>query len=575
MVFEGDKIVWRAIFTKAGPVTVRGCLFWKGDFSQQWLRLGIVRISIANQVQGVVQNVDVTAADGWQFSVSGLPETDENGTELKYFVTESTTQYNEDNEPVEPPGVKGYTTTYEKPVYVVDQKSWICDITNETEKVRYIVKKIWKDEDDKANARPESVTVKVSKEPIGGEPVAEAVLNSENNWSTVFTLPKGSDYTVAEDEVKHYQTTYKKVAQSDDVVLTTITNEYLETFTVTIRKEWADPVGISDPVPERPDSVNYVLKRNDSQLYSGSLGTDGNWQVIYPNLPVFDENGEKYRYTVEETPVPEGYQVTVEQNETDTGIELVILNKYNKRNIQFKKIWDKDDQTTHPDVTIYLKRNGERVSGQSKTIHASEAGKWFTFNAPDLEMYDGEGKAIEYNVEEDPIPNGYTCYITGSMGQGFTVRNVLTTQTVDVTVEKEWDTKTGTTLLSDLKKADVFKPVETVTLRESEWQHLFENLPLHHQGRVIQYRMEETVPAGYERPYIIHDGEDIRIENRKREPSPDYPTTLPLPKSGAERHSPASTGTSMTRTGRLSQRILPRRSSVTRSGNTINGLIRM
>ena len=67
-----------------------------------------------------------------------------------------------------PPGVKGYTTTYEKPVYVVDQKDWICDITNETEKVCYIVKKIWKDEDDKANARPEFVTVRSRKSPLAG-----------------------------------------------------------------------------------------------------------------------------------------------------------------------------------------------------------------------------------------------------------------------------------------------------------------------------------------------------------------------------------------------------------------------
>jgi len=139
------------------------------------------------------------------------------------------------------------------------------------------------------------------------------------------------------------------------------------------------------------------------------------------------------------------------------------------------------------------------------------------------------GEPVEYSLLEEQVAYYEEPIYSGDAETAFIVTNRHRSETHDRAVYKEWNTpdtrppkSIQVTLLSDLKKADVFKPVETVTLREPEWQHLFENLPLHHQGRLIQYRMEETVPAGYERPYIIHDGEDIRIENRKREPSPDY-----------------------------------------------------
>ena len=136
------------------------------------------------------------------------------------------------------------------------------------------------------------------------------------------------------------------------------------------------------------------------------------------------------------------------------------------------------------------------------------------------------GEPVEYSLLEEQVAYYEEPIYSGDAETAFIVTNRHRSETHDLAVYKDWNTpdtrppkSIQVTLLSDLKKADVSKPVETVTLREPEWQHLFENLPLHHQGRLIQYRMEETVPAGYEWPYIIHDGEDIWIENRKREPS--------------------------------------------------------
>jgi len=55
-------------------------------------------------------------------------------------------------------------------------------------------------------------------------------------------------------------------------------------------------------------------------------------------------------------------------------------------------------------------------------------------------VYDSKGRMIDYSVTEMPVPNGYTCYVTGSMDKGFDITNRKGENKISITVTKEWDT---------------------------------------------------------------------------------------------------------------------------------------
>ena len=245
---------------------------------------------------------------------------------------------------------------------------------------------------------------------------------------------------------------------------------------------------------------------------------------------------------------------------------------------------DDEDGRRPASVTLRLMKNG--MAYRDDEVDIRRVGDSWDYEITPAEGVTfplvEDGETVEYSIQEDPVAYYEEPLYNGDAETAFIVTNRHRSETHDLTVYKDWNTpdtrqpkSVQVTLLSDLNKENVFKPVETVILREPEWRHLFENLPLHHQGRLIQYRTEEKVPAGYERPYIIHDGEDIRIENWKRQPSPDYTYHFSFTKIWSGEALPSIDWTLYTLTGRLSRRILPSGSSVTRSGNTINGLIRM
>ena len=248
---------------------------------------------------------------------------------------------------------------------------------------------------------------------------------------------------------------------------------------------------------------------------------------------MFSENGlaVPIPYMAEEEPVS-GYSAVVERPEEGSFKTTNTLHWIDR--FYASVLWDDqdDEDGRRPSsVALHLMKNGKAY--RDEEVNILRVGDSWNDEITPVEgvvfPLFKNGEPVEYSLLEEQVAYYEEPIYSGDAETAFIVTNRHRSETHDLAVYKDWNTpdtrppkSIQVTLLSDLKKADVFKPVETVTLREPEWQHLFENLPLHHQGRLIQYRMEETVPAGYERPYIIHDGEDIRIENRKREPSPDY-----------------------------------------------------
>lgn len=530
VLFEGDRIGWRVTNTKTGPVTVQGQKTWEGDAESD--RPGTIHIQIANNRDGIVRTVDITAAGGWKWSVDGLPAADEEGNPLKYYVTESTSTYNADNEPMEYPGVKGYTTEYKDPVWNEAAKTWTCDITNSRVKLRYILEKTWEDNEDAAGLRPEKVTVEIRAGGAadGDPPAATAELSEGNNWRAVLSLPKlpeGQAYTVTEAPVAHYTTAVQPPVISTDSVLTKITNTLAEDrqISVTVWKTWAEIIGPGITPAEHPASITFDLKQNGTTIRSETLPDEnGRWGKTF-TVPLLDGNGMPYTYTVEETgDVLDEYIPEYEITETADGLDVEIVNRDRdqKRSIRFRKTWGTG--TAPAEVTIRLVRNNVPDPDHTQAIPADDAGDWYAFE--NLPVLDGEGNLIRYTVEEVPVPDDCICSITGSMRDGFTVNNSRNENLTSVKVTKVWDpepTWEPDSVAIRLVRKDTGAVVGNVYLPTdgtTPWTYTFEGLQKFvYSGSglavPIEYTVEEDPVPGYTSELTGNQAEGYLLTNRQ------------------------------------------------------------
>ncbi len=191
------------------------------------------------------------------------------------------------------------------------------------------VKKVWDDNNNQDGLRPPSVTVNLLKN--NTDVVGTVELNDSNNWEHVFTeLPEKENgeyiiYSVQEiTQIDGYETiiTNDNVTSESGEVQSARATEYIITnsreidqTSITVTKVWEDG-GNADNI--RPESVTVVLKADgvpvDGQTIE--LSEANKWTHTFENLPV-NKDGKKIEYTVEETPVPTGYTVSIEGNPTE------------------------------------------------------------------------------------------------------------------------------------------------------------------------------------------------------------------------------------------------------------------
>lgn len=165
--------------------------------------------------------------------------------------------------------------------------------------------KTWDDADDQDGKRPESITVRLL---ANGEEVDSQTVTADDNWSYSFTeLAKYSNgkeivYTVTEDAVENYSTTYDGYD---------ITNSYTpEKTSITVVKTWDDT---DDQDGIRPDSITVVLiKDGETTDQTITLNADNNWEASFTDLDVYS-NGVAIEYSVEEVSV-DGYTSEITGN---------------------------------------------------------------------------------------------------------------------------------------------------------------------------------------------------------------------------------------------------------------------
>ena len=447
--------------------SITGTKTWKDADNQDGKRPESITVNLfADGTKLKSQSVSADADGNWSYSFTDLPKY-ANGQEITYTVTED--------------AVDGYTTESDGYNFINTHQPETTEITGT---------KTWNDANNQDGKRPESITVILLAN--GTEKTRQAVTADEaGNWTYTFKdLPKYANgqeitYTVAEEEVTDYTTTYDG---------SNITNSYTPGKTsATVTKIWNDA---ENQDGKRPESITVSLLADGKETgKTVTLSVENNWKQTISDLPE-KADGKAIEYTWTEEALPEGYELT---DNSKNGTVTTLTNTYvpETTSISVTKTWDDADNQDgkRPEsIIVNLLANGEIVASQ--TVKADEAGNW-TYTFKDLPKY-ANGKEITYTVTEEAV-EGYETSV-----DGFNITNTYTTETTEVKGSKTWndadnqDGKRPESITVRLLANGEEKDSQTVTADENgNWTYSFEKLPKYEAGKEILYTVTEDAVADY------------------------------------------------------------------------------
>ena len=310
----------------------------------------------------------------------------------------------------------------------------------------------------------------------------------ETKGSTVGMSYDETEYLVTvvvsmNDERKLTASVYYNIVMTDipevesDVRALVVTNTYRVT-SVSGTKTWRAPEGT-----ELPESITVILKRNDEPVARKKVTVADDWSYEFTNLPMYDEDGVAYTYEVDEEPLA-GYNKEVD------GYDL-INTITGTTSVSGTKTWRVPEGTDLPEsITVILNRNDEPVARKKVTA----ADDW-SYEFTELPMYDEDGVAYTYEVDEEPLA-GYNKEV-----DGYDLINTIT-GTTSVSGTKTWRVPEGTDLPESitviLNRNDEPVARKKVTA-DDDWSYEFTELPAYSEdgSTAYTYTVDEEPVEGY------------------------------------------------------------------------------
>jgi len=412
----------------------------------------------------------------FSWTIKDLPKYDATGNEIEYTVIETkVTGY-----------LDGVVDELQDAEAAEVATNGTFQITNTLDTFNLPVKKVWQDNEDQDQCRPDSITIKLMR---GDETINTVIMAAENNgnvvsWDNEYTfmnLPKLDkdgkpiEYTITEtinysdpEKAEHanYQITYQaypeqaypdeEVAEQPVVEEGSITATHetkgvyvintrkTDDTSVSVEKKWLD--GNKDT---NRGEIRVQLYANDvAQTPIVTLNEENVWKYTWPSLPV-NENGVAIKYTVKELTKDESGNAYKWTEHYQAGTATGVGNNFTITNtlltdITITKNWD--DQSNkynlRPDtLTIQLLQNGNEY--KQVTIGTSTAedveltdisndGNSWSYTFTDLPKYDAQNNEYRYTVKEEEASEAYSSEV-----EDYVINNTL--KTVDIPVQKEWD----------------------------------------------------------------------------------------------------------------------------------------
>lgn len=222
------------------------------------------------------------------------------------------------------------------------------------------------------------------------------------------------------------------------------------------------------------------LKDSNNQDLTITLNNDNNWRAA---IDVPADNGT---YCVEEVNVPDGWDVTYENNAQQANSTTPILVKNQKQptdiNLTVEKTWAKDDASNRPDsISLTLLRSNGKKQDNSDTSEwfweelristptpTKNGNKWM-FAYTGLPASDAFGNAYYYKVQEAAV-NGYTVSyglngageengVTAAAGETATL-HVTNTRAITLQIEKQWSDGATNQHLQDAVRVRIYRSTD-------------------------------------------------------------------------------------------------------------------
>lgn len=225
------------------------------------------------------------------------------------------------------------------------------------------------------------------------------------------------------------------------------------------------------------------LKDSNNQDLTIKLNNDNDWRAA---IDVPAGNGT---YCVEEVNVPDGWDVTYENNAQQANSTTPILVKNQKQptdiDLTVEKTWAKDDASNRPDsISLTLLRSNGKKQDNSTAANESEwfweelriptptptkNGNRWTFAYTGLPAKDVYGNDYHYKVQEAAV-NGYTVSyglngvgeengVTATAGETATL-HVTNTRAITLQIEKQWSDGATNQHLKDAVRVRIYRSTD-------------------------------------------------------------------------------------------------------------------
>ena len=243
------------------------------------------------------QRIKLSAENGWQHTFKNLDTINKTGKEIKYEV---------DEEPI-----SGYSKSIKlvEGVYVITNTKEVPPVPK---KINVLVTKEWQDVDGNvtSNVR-DSVEVVLYKD--GKITNKKALLNASNGWTAIFdNLEYGiydvrevgennNIYTIGE---KKYNVLYGGNQENGFRIINKEIPNDSKLVDFRVNKVWVNG-------EENRPTIKIQLFQNGEKYGIPVSLLNGQTTYTWKDLPLLDEKGRYYNYTVDEIGVPEGYKKSV------------------------------------------------------------------------------------------------------------------------------------------------------------------------------------------------------------------------------------------------------------------------
>ena len=236
----------------------------------------------------------------------------------------------------------------------------------------------------------------------------------------------------------------------------------------------------SNAIQDYYTNKEYLKKDNSQDDLEIKLNNSNNWRAAI-DVPAGNDT-----YCVEEVNVPDGWDVTYENNAQQANSTTPILVKNQKQptdiNLTVEKTWAKDDASKRPDsISLTLLRSNGKKQDNSTATNESEwfweelriptptptkNGNQWTFAYTGLPAKDVYGNDYHYKVQEAAV-NGYTVSyglngageengVTAAAGETATL-HVTNTRAIALQIEKQWSDGATNQHLQDAVQVRIYR----------------------------------------------------------------------------------------------------------------------